>query len=388
MNIELFLQRTELLHKRLADLSQTANILLWIPPELLPDAFKEIQSNLRNLHLAVDELYQQNEQLIETQNVLTVEREHYRDLFESAPDGYLITNAKGIVLQANIVASKLLNLSKPFMVGKAFINFIPLEERHHFRSFLNRLSESDKDRELVIRLLQRHGESFNATLTVAVVRNQQGKVISIRWLMRKISVTNKTELLVVNNNSNSLQNRYKYKYTKGENILLNPQEILYVCRGLVKLSTFCETGEEVLVGLAKAGMVFGSSLTSLNNYQAIALCDIDLVSIHVVEIAASSTLSYTLLPKIKERLQQTESFVAICGRRRVKERLHNFLQLLKQEIGEPVLDGTRLSVRFTHEDIASACCTTRVTITRLMGKFEKQGIISFNSTNQIILKDF
>ncbi|QSJ15198.1 PAS domain S-box protein [Nostoc sp. UHCC 0702] len=388
MNIEKFLRRTEILNKRLTDLSQTANILPWIPRDLLPQAFQEIQTNLRNLNLAVDELYQQNEQLIETQSLLASERQHYRDLFESAPEAYLVSNAKGIIFEANLAAARLLNFSKHFMVGKALINFVPLEERQHLRSFLNQLSESDKDRELIVRLQQRDGESFNANLTVAVVRNQQGNIISLRWIMRKIVEAKQAELSLVNNDSDLIQNRYLHKYTKGENITLNPLEILYVCRGLVKLSSFCETGEEVLVGLAKGGMVFGSSLTFQNNYQATALCDVELVSINVGEIAASLTLSYTLLPKIKQRLQQTEAFLVICGRRRVKDRLHHLLQLLKQEVGESMSDGTRLSVRFTHEDIASACCTTRVTITRLMGKLEKQGIISFDSKNYIILKDF
>ena len=135
-------------------------------------------------------------------------------------------------------------------------------------------------------------------------------------------------------------------------------------------------------------MVFGSSLTFLNIYQATALSDVELVSIHVGEIAASLTLSHTLLPKINQRLQQTESFLVISGRRRVKDRLHHLLQLLKREVGETMSEGTHLSVRFTHEDIASACCTTRVTVTRLMGKLQQQGIISFNSKNYIILKDF
>ncbi|MBD0389054.1 MAG: Crp/Fnr family transcriptional regulator, partial [Nostoc sp. C3-bin3] len=72
---------------------------------------------------------------------------------------------------------------------------------------------------------------------------------------------------------------------------------------------------------------------------------------------------------------------------RVQERLQNLLQILKGEIGETVPQGTRLSVRFTHEEIASACCTTRVTITRLMGILEQLCLISFDSKNHIILKD-
>ena len=50
------------------------------------------------------------------------------------------------------------------MVGKALINFVPLQERQHLRSFLNHIFESDKDRELIVRLQQRDGESFNANL--------------------------------------------------------------------------------------------------------------------------------------------------------------------------------------------------------------------------------
>jgi CRP-like cAMP-binding protein len=160
-----------------------------------------------------------------------------------------------------------------------------------------------------------------------------------------------------------------------------------VCQGCVKLSTLCETGEELIVGLAGVGMVFGSNLTLLQTYQAMALSDVELVSIDDAEIAASPALSHTLLPKINQRLRQTESFLLIAGRRRVEERFHQLLLLLKQEIGQNVPQGTRLNIRLTHEELASACCTTRVTITRLMGKLQKQRKITFDSKHHIILKD-
>ena len=131
-------------------------------------------------------------------------------------------------------------------MGKPIINFVPLEERQHLRNFLNQLSESDRVRELVLRLQQRNGELFDAALTVGVVRNHQGKAISLRWILRKIVQDKQAESALVNNDSDLIQNRYLHKYSKGETIPLNPLEIWYVCQGLVKLSTFCETGEEVL----------------------------------------------------------------------------------------------------------------------------------------------
>ncbi|YAF94273.1 MAG: PAS domain-containing protein [Nodularia sp. CChRGM 3473] len=387
MNIEQFIQRAEALHSRLADLYQTASVLPWIPPELLPQAFKELYNTSKMVQLAAEELYQQNEELIQTRNLLETERQHYQDLFEFAPDGYLVTNAEGIIKEANLAAAKLLNVSRQLLVGKPIVNFVRLEERQIFRSELNQLLQSDRVKELVVRLQQNHGEFFDAAFTVAVVRNQQGRVNSLRWLLRDINERQRKKSELIHHDSDLTQDRPVCKYSKGDTIPLNPLVIGYVCQGLVKLSTFCETGEEVLIGLATKDMVFGSHMTSLPIYQAVALSDVELVSIYLSEIATDSSLSHTLLPKINQRLQQTESLLFITGRRRVEERLHNLLQLLKQEIGEPVPEGTRLSVRFTHEDIASACCTTRVTITRLMGKLQQQGLISFDAKKYIILRE-
>ncbi|QMS92442.1 PAS domain S-box protein [Nostoc edaphicum CCNP1411] len=388
MNIEKFIQRAEALHKRLADLYQTANVLPWIPADLLPQAFKELYNTSKIVQLAAEELYQQNEELLQTRDWLEAERQRYQELFELAPDGYLVTNTEGIIQEANLTAAKLLNVSKHFLVGKSMINFVLLEERQQIRNELVQLSQSDRVKELLVRLQQHYGEFFDAALTVAVVRNHQGKAISLRWIVRNITERQQFESVVIKNDNNLFNTRPIHKHSKGETIPLNPLVIWYVCQGLVKLSTYSETGEELLIGLATAGMVFGSSLTSLNIYQATALSDVELVSIYASEIAASPNLSHTLLPKINQRLQQTESFLVICGKRRVQERLQHLLQLLKREVGETVPEGTRLSVRFTHEDIASACCTTRVTITRLMGKLQEQGVISFDLKKHIILKDF
>lgn len=57
MNIELFCQRAELLHKYLADLYQTAIVLPWIPSDLVPEAFKELHHILNKLQVAAEELY-------------------------------------------------------------------------------------------------------------------------------------------------------------------------------------------------------------------------------------------------------------------------------------------------------------------------------------------
>ncbi|KAF3890767.1 PAS domain S-box protein [Tolypothrix bouteillei VB521301] len=396
MEIETFAQRAEGMYRRLETLYSDSSGTVNLSPDRLPQTFMELGHASEIVKLATEELYQQNEEIAQLRNLAEIERQRYRELFELAPDAYLVTDNFGIIQEANRLAAHMFNLSQHYLVGKPIANYVPLDERHRFRSFLKQLEEcGDKAMELVLCFLKRNGDLFDAAITVAVTRNKQGQLIEARWLIRDISEQQAVlrdrhpklaELASINHDSNLEENRLLHKYCKGETIPLNPSAIWYVSQGVVKLSTLCETGEEVLIGLAGEGMVFGSSLTSLHIYQATALSDTELSPISLAEISTSETLSQTLLPKINRRLRQTEAFLAVVGRRRVEDRLDSLLQLLKQEIGQKVPQGICFSVRLTHEDLASACCTTRVTITRLMGKLQKQGKIGFDSKNHIILK--
>jgi CRP-like cAMP-binding protein len=69
----------------------------------------------------------------------------------------------------------------------------------------------------------------------------------------------------------------------------------------------------------------------------------------------------------------------------VEERLQELLQLLSQELGQPVAEGTRLLVRLTHQNLANAIGTTRVTVTRLLGEFQRQGLISLDSDRHLVI---
>ncbi|MEA5575634.1 helix-turn-helix domain-containing protein [Anabaena sp. UHCC 0451] len=384
MNIELFVQRTELLRQRLEDLYQTANVLPWIPSDLIPEAFKELYTTSQMLQLAVEELYQQNEEFIQTRKLLETQRQHYQDLFEFAPVAYLITNQQGIIQEANHVAEKLLNISANFLVGKPIIIFIPHEQHPYFYNKLTQISQSQKIQKLLLPLQPRESDKFDASLKVKSFTPKHGKTTNLHWLIQKISEHHSIASKTFPIESDLIDDFPINKYSKGELIALNPLLICYVRQGLVKLSTFSEIGEELVTGLATSGMVFSPSMTSLATYQAKALTDVELASISLTEITVSPSMNEILLPKIQQRLQQTESFLFITSRKKVQDRLHHLLDFLKKKIGEPVPEGTRLTFRLTHEDIASICGTTRVTITRLLSQFEQQGIISFDHKKHII----
>lgn len=181
------------------------------------------------------------------------------------------------------------------------------------------------------------------------------------------------------------QERTLIPYQAGQNISLQPDEIWVVGRGVVVLSTLYQSGDEALLGLAGPAMPFGLPLTAIAPYQATALSDVDVMRLTMVEIESSPLLQHEIDRQLARRLRQTEALLALSGYRRVEERLRQLLLLLAQEMGQPAPDGIRLSVRLTHQHLANAIGTTRVTVTRLIGQLRREKWLALDASRHLIL---
>jgi CRP-like cAMP-binding protein len=175
-------------------------------------------------------------------------------------------------------------------------------------------------------------------------------------------------------------------YRGGQNIPLREQEIWVVCRGVVLLNTMYPTGEEGLLGLAGPSAPFGLPLSLVHPYHAVALSAVDLMSLSLSEVERSPDLAQALFRSMSRRLQQAEMMLALMGHRRVEDRLRQFLLLLKQEIAQPVAGGHRLMVRLTHQHLASALGTTRVTVTRMIGQLRREGWLEVDGYRHFLIK--
>ncbi|WP_013323072.1 Crp/Fnr family transcriptional regulator [Gloeothece verrucosa] len=180
--------------------------------------------------------------------------------------------------------------------------------------------------------------------------------------------------------------RRLHYYDKGDNIPLVEEGVWQVYRGVAQLSQICTSGEEVLLGWVQPFTFFGLWLTHIESYQVKALSDLYLRWYALNEIENTPQLSQVMLNQLARRMRQTEALLAIAGLKRVEERLQQLLILLKQELGQPGDKGTRIGVRLTHQNIANAIGTTRVTVTRLLGDFQRQGIITLDSERHFIIK--
>jgi CRP-like cAMP-binding protein len=162
-------------------------------------------------------------------------------------------------------------------------------------------------------------------------------------------------------------------------------EISIVSRGVVQLSTIHPSGTEVILGVVGVSIPFGLSLTTLTPYQAIALSDVELMRLSITEVENSPMLARGIFRHLTRRLQQTEAMLSVVNHRRVEDRLCQLLMLLKNEIGQDTPSGSRLPVRLTHQHLANAISSTRVTVTRALGELQANGWLSIDKNRYIVI---
>ncbi|MEN9766539.1 MAG: Crp/Fnr family transcriptional regulator [Vulcanococcus sp.] len=183
----------------------------------------------------------------------------------------------------------------------------------------------------------------------------------------------------------SYQRRDLVHLAAGSRVPLLRHHIWLVARGMVKLTCMNEQGEDVVLGLAGPNEPFGEPLTNLDLYEATTLCDCDLLCLSLDEVRQTPHLAYTLMQALISRTRQSEALIALLGLRRIEDRVRGFLELLAQDYGQPCDTGLRLNLRLTHQEIASALSTTRVTVTRVLGLLKEEGWLQCDDQRQLVL---
>lgn len=188
-----FHQKIEKVYKNTQKINQKINESPLREEDLLVQAVEELHVALEELQVAEEELRAQNQNLANAHYLLAQERERYQELFDLAPDGYVVTNTDGKIQKANNAAAEMLNIPKHFLEGKVLVNFIPESERRSFRSLILRLHECERISEWETRLQPRVGTIIDVSISTTTVINENGKVQGWRWMLRNITERKQTE---------------------------------------------------------------------------------------------------------------------------------------------------------------------------------------------------
>jgi CRP-like cAMP-binding protein len=111
----------------------------------------------------------------------------------------------------------------------------------------------------------------------------------------------------------SYQKRNLVHLSTGSSVPLLKNTIWLVVRGMVKLGAVSIHGDELLLGLAGPNEPFGDPLSNVEAYEAITLCDTDLLCLSCAEIEQSPHLAMALMQAVSSRYRQAEVLLALLG---------------------------------------------------------------------------
>src|SRR5579883_183092 len=185
------------------------------PDPLLAAAIAELSVSLEAIQATIAELQQQNTQLRSTQQTLAAERLHYQNLFDFAPDAYLVTDGKGIIQAINGAAESLLNIHRSYAENKPLVLFIaesehfsiytlleqiasPLSSQHTIKrppltpsGAMRQATPLFQNREVWMQLRGR--ECVPVALSLSGEYDDQGAIVWLYWLFHDLREQKQTE---------------------------------------------------------------------------------------------------------------------------------------------------------------------------------------------------
>jgi len=121
------------------------------------------------LRVLAEELRRHNDELTRDRRRAEERSEHYRSLYELAPDAYLVTDAMTVIQEANQAAGLLLGVEPERLSGKPLSLFIAHDEHHTYDQQLDHLRRDPRRRQWQTVLCPRGRHPFHGSLAILPV---------------------------------------------------------------------------------------------------------------------------------------------------------------------------------------------------------------------------
>ena len=132
---------------------------------------------LHELRVHQIELEMQNEELRRTQEELEGSRARYFDLYDLAPVGYFTLSEKGLILEANLTAAKLLGVARGTLIKQPLFRFIVAEDQDLYYMHRKALAETLTPQAWEMRVLKKDAAPFWVRMEAATAQEADGTTV-------------------------------------------------------------------------------------------------------------------------------------------------------------------------------------------------------------------
>jgi PAS domain S-box-containing protein len=148
-------------------------------------------SRLRALELALEELNVLWEELKDQSDRVSEQGRRYADLFQFAPDAYIVTDPYGTITEANRAAVAMLGVELAHLLGKPMASFISAKHRAHYRQqLITLIAEGGATRQTWRSMVApREATELAVEFSVAGIRHPHSSMLHLCWLLRPAART-------------------------------------------------------------------------------------------------------------------------------------------------------------------------------------------------------
>lgn len=169
-----------------------------------------------------------------------------------------------------------------------------------------------------------------------------------------------------------------FHFKRGDTLPEIHQAYWQIRSGYVRTITWDTDGNVVTLGLWGPGDVLSCDFSRIQPYEMECLSQVVIDRVTTPEDLRAVLLHHHC---------RTEELLNIIHCRQVDQRLLAVLDWLGQRFGEPAVDGwVKIHLQLTHQQLADLLGTTRVTVTRLLGAFQREGLIRRLPRYQFIVR--
>ena len=168
-----------------------------VPPALAPfqrtlqrSTLDDLEAASEHLRATGEALSLQHAELAAAQGAAARARRQYRDLFEFAPDPYLLTDARGVIRDANQAVSALIGYARSHALGKPLVSLVHPDGIAAFATRLKRLQERPPEevKEFVTLMrARRTGSAVDVSVRVTAMWDEDGGVTGFLWSLRDVT---------------------------------------------------------------------------------------------------------------------------------------------------------------------------------------------------------
>jgi len=185
-------------------------------------------------------------------------------------------------------------------------------------------------------------------------------------------------------------------FSKGNVILMEDEigsALFIIINGKVKVSRLDETGREVILSILGPGEVFGemSLLDGLKRSATVsALTDTEVLIIYRDDflnlLNKHPQIAISLLRELTQRLRKADMQIKSLSLKDAEGRIGCVLIMLADDLGKMYKGHVIVEGLPTQQDLANMAGTSRETVSRILSKFEKNGLIKIEGKKLIRLE--